>query len=123
AIANGTNDNTHGGKNSRDLFSPYETLFQTGSTISNSLGVTSASENGSVYFSLANLRQEGVIQAGSDYDRTTARLNATRRLGDKFTIDANAGYTYSTSNRVQMGSNLNGLFLGGLRAPVDFNAG
>lgn len=123
AIANGTNDNTHGGKNSRDIFDPYETLFQTGSTISNSLGVTSASDNGSVYFSLANLRQEGVIKSGSDYDRTTARLNATRRLGNKFTIDANAGYTYSTSNRVQMGSNLNGLFLGGLRSAIDFNDG
>ncbi|MCO6488122.1 MAG: SusC/RagA family TonB-linked outer membrane protein [Phaeodactylibacter sp.] len=123
ALANGTNDDTHGGKNSRETFSPYDYLFQTGTTVSNSLGVTSASENGSVYFSIANLRQEGVIKAGSDYDRTTARLNATRRLGDKFTVDVNAGYTYSTSNRVQMGSNLNGLFLGGLRSAIDFNDG
>ncbi|MCB0571928.1 MAG: SusC/RagA family TonB-linked outer membrane protein [Phaeodactylibacter sp.] len=121
SLANGTANNPHGGKNSRDTYSPYDYLFQTGTTISNSLGLSTATENGSVYFSFANLQQDGVIKAGSDYDRTTARLNATRRLGDKFTIEANMGYTYSKSNRVQMGSNLNGLFLGGLRSSVDFN--
>lgn len=121
SLANGTATNPHGGKNTREVYSPYDILFQTGTTVSNSLGISSGTENGSVYFSIANLQQEGIIKAGSDYDRTTARLNATRRLGDKFAIDANMGYTYSKSNRVQMGSNLNGLFLGGLRSSIDFN--
>lgn len=120
ALANGTPDNPNGGRNATELNTPYEQLFQTGQTYSNALSVSSANEEGSVYFSLSNLNQEGIIKANSDYNRTTARLSATRRLGDMFTLDASTGYTYSTSNRVQMGSNLNGLFLGGLRSSSDF---
>lgn len=121
AIANGTNDNPHGGKRSQEIFDPYDMLFQTGTTISNSLSVSSADDFGNVYFSLANLNQEGIIRENSNYERTTARLNASRRLGEKFNVEMNAGYTYSTSDRIQMGSNLNGLFLGGLRSAIDFN--
>ena len=96
-------------------------LFETGVTYSNSLSVSSADENGSVYFSFANLNQNGIAKTNSTYDRTTARLNATRRLGNMFTLNMNTGYTFSTSDRIQMGSNLNGLYLGGLRSAVDFN--
>ncbi len=121
AIANGDTTNLHGGKNDRTLNDVYDYLFQTGITWSNSVSLSNASENGNVYFSLSQLNQEGTIRANSNYERTTARLNASRRLGN-FTIEAGAGYTYSTSERVQMGSNLAGLFLGGLREPVDFNS-
>ncbi len=121
ALANGDATNLHGGKNSRDVNNVYDYLFQTGQTWSHSLGVSKATEAGNVYFSIAQLNQEGIIASGSSYDRTTARLNASQRIG-KFTVEGNAGYTYSTSERAQMGSNLNGLFLGGLREPVDFNS-
>lgn len=120
ALADGTPDDPNGGKNSTEIFSPYDQIFQTGQTYSNALSVGSATEEGSFYFSLSNLTQEGIAKANSDYNRTTTRLNASRRLGDMFTLDASAGYTYSNSNRVQMGSNLNGLFLGGLRSANDF---
>lgn len=121
AIANGDTDNLHGGKNSRDVYDPFEFLFKNGVTYTNSLSLSTANDKGSVYFSLSNLSQDGVIQTNSDYNRTTARLNATRNLGRMFSITANTAYTLSTSNRVQMGSNLSGLFLGGLRSAADFN--
>lgn len=121
AIADGDESNLHGGKNNSELNDMYDYLFQTGVTYSNSISLSNAGEKGNIYFSIAQLNQEGIIQANSNYDRTTARLNASRRLG-MFTIEAGAGYTYSTSERVQMGSNLAGLFLGGLREPVDFDS-
>lgn len=121
AIADGTEDNVHGGKNSREVYDPYDMLFETGVTYSNSLSLSSANEKGSVYFSLSNLSQDGIIKENSDYDRTTARLNATKNLGNMFSLSASTSYTNTKSNRVQMGSNLNGLFLGGLRSAVDFN--
>lgn len=121
SIPSGDADNIHGGKRRTDVNDVYDYLFQTGQTWSNSLGVSKATEAGSVYFSLAQLNQTGIISSGSSYDRTTARLNASQRLG-KFTVEGNAGYTYTTAQRAQMGSNLNGLFLGGLREPVDFNS-
>ena len=121
AIDGGDETNLNGGKNSKELYDPYDQLFKTGVTYSNSLSLSSGTEDGSVYFSLGNLSQDGIIKDNSDYSRTTTRLNATRRLGNMFTLNANTSYTNSSSNRVQMGSNLNGLFLGGLRSPADFN--
>ena len=121
AIAGGDETDLNGGKNSTQIYNPYDQLFETGLTYSNSLSLSSGTEDGSVYFSLGNLSQDGIIKNNSDYKRTTARLNASRRLGNMFTLDANTSFTNSASNRVQMGSNLNGLFLGGLRSPADFN--
>ena len=46
AIANGTEDNLHGGKNSREVYDPYDQLFGTGVTYSNSLSLSSANEKG-----------------------------------------------------------------------------
>ncbi len=121
AIADGNADNVHGGKNSQTVNDVYDYLFQTGQTWSHSLGVSRATQTGNVYFSIAQLNQDGIIASGSSYDRTTARLNASQRFG-KITVEGNAGYTYSIAERAQMGSNLNGLFLGGLREPIDFNS-
>lgn len=120
AIADGDETNPHGGKNDNKLYDMYDYLFQTGVTYSNAISLSNADEKGNVYFSLAQLNQEGTIVSNSNYERTTARLNASRRIG-KFTIEGGAGYTYSTSERVQMGSNLAGLFLGGLREPAGFD--
>jgi len=121
AIPNGTPENPSGGKNSQALYDPYEMLFKTGVTYATSLGLGTAGENGSTYFSIANLSQDGIVKNNSTYNRTTVRLNATRNIGNLFSINANTAYTYTNSDRVQMGSNLNGLFLGGLRSAVDFN--
>ncbi|TAF67886.1 MAG: SusC/RagA family TonB-linked outer membrane protein [Cytophagales bacterium] len=121
-IANGSAGTTkNGGKNSRQTYDPFEYLFKRGVTITNNISVGSADERGSIYASFSDLRQDGIIKANSNYRRTTARLNLTRNLGKIFTLTANAGYTKTYSDRTQQGSNLNGLFLGGLRTSPDFN--
>ena len=120
-IANGTATNVHGGKNSRQTYSPYDAIFQTGTTYDNSISLNNVDNLGNVYFSLGRLSQDGIIKSNSNYDRTNARLNIIRKIGNKFTIDASTGYTLTNSNRIQMGSNLSGLFLGGLRTPADYD--
>ncbi len=120
-IPDGTPTNPNGGKNSRETYDPYESLFQTGITWDKNISVSSADRNGSVYLSLGNLNVDGIVKENSDYDKTTLNLNMTRVLTDKWTVKGGAIYSNSNSNRVQMGSNLNGILLGGLRKPADFD--
>jgi TonB-linked SusC/RagA family outer membrane protein len=122
---NGTNLNfaarNSGGKNLKETYDPYETLFQTGIMNETNVGVRAADQNGNIFFSIGDMKQNGIARENSDYRRNTARLNITRYLGNKITANMNLGYTRTHSNRVQMGSNLSGLFLGGLRSAADFN--
>lgn len=121
AIERGTADNPHGGKNSRATYNPHDQIFDTGTTIYNSVGIGTADEKGNVYISLSHQDQKGVIKENSNYERITGRFNATRYLGEKVTLNTTASYIGTTSDRVQMGSNLSGLFLGGLRNAPGFN--
>lgn len=120
-IANGTATNPHGGKNARELYDFRNQFFKTGHFIDNTVSLSGGDREGSFYLSLGDLRQEGIIRYNSDYGRTTARVNADRRFNDFIRISTNFGYTKTTSNRVQQGSNLSGLYLGGLRTPTDFD--
>ncbi len=111
----------HGGKNSTDIYDPYEQFFKNGTTFDNTVSISAADNNGNVYFSVSDMRQDGIILDNSKFQRNTARLNTTRYLSDKWSINSNMSYTQTRADRVQMGSNLNGLFLGGLRSAADFN--
>ena len=120
-IADGDATNPSGGKNSTETYDIYDQLFKTGITLNNSVNVSQAGEKGTVFFSLSDLTQDGIIKSNSTLHKNTVRMNVTRRLGDKFKLSSNINYSRTNSDRVQMGSNLNGLFLGGLRNPADFN--
>jgi len=122
SVANGTNDNVHGGKNSRATYSPYDQFFKTGVTNNNGVSVSGQNDKGSIFLGFNNTNQDGVIKEGSTYNRNTATLNASRNLGQKWTVEGGGTLSLSKSDRIQMGSNLNGLFLGGLRTPADFNS-
>lgn len=121
ATADGDSANPHGGKNSREVYSPYDQLFKTGVTFDNSVSISSGGPKGTVYFSVSDLNQNGIIIANSNYRKNTVRLSGSSRLNDKWNVSGSGQYIKTSSNRVQMGSNLNGLFLGGLRNPADFN--
>jgi TonB-linked SusC/RagA family outer membrane protein len=113
--------NVHGGKNSRETYDLYDQIFKTGFTFDNSISISSGGPNGSVLFSIADLNQDGIVLKNSNYRRTSAMINASTRLNDQWKMSGSARYVSTRSNRIQMGSNLNGLYLGGLRNPADFN--
>ncbi len=119
-VANGTSLNPHGGKRSKNVYDHSKELFRTGYFWDNNISFSGGDDNGHFYLSLGNLDQKGILKNGSDYTRRTIRFNSDRKFG---AIQLNTGlaYTYSNSNRVQQGSNLNGIFLGGLRTSPDFD--
>ncbi|UKT64684.1 SusC/RagA family TonB-linked outer membrane protein [Pedobacter mucosus] len=121
AIAPGNAANPHGGKNSREVFDRYGDIFQTGHFIDNSISLSGGDAKSSIFVSYANLSQDGVIKAFSEYDRNTARVNAATKFNSWIKASVNVGYTKTKSLRVQEGDNVDGLLLGTTRTPADFN--
>ncbi|WP_310391722.1 SusC/RagA family TonB-linked outer membrane protein [Hymenobacter sp.] len=121
AIAPGTAANPHGGKNARDTYNHTDDVFQTGYFTDNSVNVSGGNERSNFLVSYANLNQEGVIKAFSDYQRNTARVNMASQFTDWFRAAANVGYTKTGSSRIQEGDNVDGVMLSSLRTPADYD--
>ena len=123
AIPAGTAENPNGGKNSRETFNQAreDQVFKTGYYLDNYLSISGGNENSSIFLSLGDLQQDGIYRGVSDYRRSTIRLNANRKFGKILKVSSNATYARTSSNRIQTGSNLNGLYLGMLRAAPDFD--
>jgi TonB-linked SusC/RagA family outer membrane protein len=120
-IAAGTVSQPWGNKFSKETFDHFGELFQTGVTNDNSVAISGGNETSNYYLNVANWDQTGVVKNNSDYDRTSIRANVEHRFSKKFRSSVSANYVKTVSNRIQQGSNLNGIFLGGLRTPPDFD--
>jgi TonB-linked SusC/RagA family outer membrane protein len=118
--AKGTAANPHGGKNSKNVYDHSKELFHNGSFWDNNISFSGGDDKGHFYLSLGNLDQKGILKKGSDYLRRTIRFSSDRKYG-ALQLSSGLAYSYSSSNRVQQGSNLNGIFLGGLRTAPDFD--
>ncbi|KQS36437.1 SusC/RagA family TonB-linked outer membrane protein [Pedobacter sp. Leaf194] len=121
AVQAGNAANPHGGKNDRHVFDRYGDIFKTGHFIDNSLTLSSGDAKSNIFFSYANLSQDGIIRSFSEYDRNSARINAASKLNSWMKASVNVGYTKVKSLRVQEGDNVDGLLLGATRTPADFN--
>lgn len=96
-------------------------IFGTGYTQNHSISISYSDTKSSTYLGLARLEQNGVIKGQSDYIRNTIRLNHNRKFTDKLSARINTSYANVNSNRIQGGSNVNGLYLGYLRTSPDFD--
>jgi TonB-linked SusC/RagA family outer membrane protein len=121
--ANGTKYYPITQKNSKDTYidKNKDGVFRQGFFLDNSLSISGGDLGSSYYFSLADLNQQGIIRNSSDYRRTSFRFNSTRRFNEMFSVSSNAMYSKVNSNRIQMGSNTAGLYLGLLRTSPDFD--
>jgi len=110
-------------KNSQQLFleDNFNQIFQNGHFWENNLSVSGGNANSTIFASLSDMNQEGIIRSNSDYRRTTGRVNVGHRISDKIKLSASSTYTKSKSNRIRRGSSSSGLHLGLLRTPVDFD--
>ncbi len=121
-IASGTVANPSGGKVSQTIHAQdnFDEIFQTGHFFENNLSISGGGTNGTFFFSLGDLNQEGIIR-NSDYRRTTVRLNSEYQFNNWISMSAKATYARTKSNRIQQSSNVNGVLLGLLRTPADFD--
>jgi len=123
AIANGSITNNAGGKRDKTDYNDHNRnlVFGNGYTYENSVNFSYNDEKSRTYVSFANFDQDGIMKGNSDYKRTSLKLNNTTQATDKLLVKLSSSYTTIESNRVQTGSNLNGLYLGYLRNSPDFN--
>ncbi len=96
-------------------------VFRTGTSRDIGAGITMNTDKSSTYISMSNWAQKGVIAGNSDYNRSNVRINYTINATDRIRFKLNSYYANIESDRVQQGSNLNGLYLGYLRTPPDFD--
>ncbi|MCW9036659.1 MULTISPECIES: SusC/RagA family TonB-linked outer membrane protein [Altibacter] len=110
-------------KRSRETFleSNFDAVIGTGLTFENDLSLDHSGENGNTYISASEWNQEGIIKNGSNYVRRAMRFNNTTNFSDKLSARVSASYVKTEADAIQSGSNLNGLYLGLLRTPADFD--
>lgn len=110
-------------KNSREIYddSNFDQIFQDGQFWENSLSLTGGGKKNSVFFSLSDMNQEGIIINNSAYRRSTARFNLNQTLNDWLDLKLTSNYSRTQSNRILKGANSSGLYLGLLRTPADFD--
>jgi len=61
------------------------------------------------------------VGPNNKFQRGTVRVNASQRIGEAFKVGANVSYANTFGQFVQRGNNVNGLQLGLLRTPPNFN--
>ena len=110
-------------KNDRTVYNDVnrDQVFQTGLTADLSVGLNFNTDFSSTFLSFSRTDQEGVIRGNSDYERNTVRLNNKVQLLDNLDFRLNTSWSGISSNRIQSGSNLGGLYLGYLRTAPDFD--
>lgn len=97
-------------------------LYETGRIWDNTLTVSGGSERTTFYLSGGSVRQDGYIVSDRDrYNRYSLRLNATHQLRDDLTLGGNVSYVQTNGHYVPRGNSINGLLLGALRTPPEFD--
>lgn len=120
-LASGTAAAPNGGKNSQQVYDHFNELFQTGTIWQNTLTFSGGNDKSTFYASLSNLDQQGTLVAGSDYHKMSALINADHKFSNWFKLSGSLNYANVASKRAQQGSNISGIFLGGLRTSPDFD--
>ncbi|PGH38184.1 MAG: SusC/RagA family TonB-linked outer membrane protein, partial [Candidatus Nephrothrix sp. EaCA] len=121
SIPDGTAANTHGGKNSREVYDHAKDVFGLGRATEHAITLSGGGEKNQILFSYANTDQKGIIKANSDYKRNVVRVNFQSIITPKLSANVNMNYSNIRSNRAQQGSNTSGILLGQLRTPPDFD--
>lgn len=110
-------------KNSRQIYddSNFDQVFDNGHFFENNLSLNAGNEKSTIFFSLSNLDQQGIIRNNSDYRRSSARFNAKHKFNDYIDLKISSTYVQTNSNRIRKGASSSGLYLGLLRNPADFD--
>ncbi len=119
----GTNSEGYPDKNSTAVYNDAnrDQVFGNGTTYNLGASISYANETSNTFMSVANWDQQGIIRGKSSYNRSNLRLNHSVQLTDKFAARFTTSYAFIRSDRIQQGSNLQGLYLGYLRTPADYD--
>ena len=104
------------------VFDHSNEAYRTGFTTDNTLTVSGGTDRTLFYLSGEYFRNNGIFTGPSNnYTRVAVRLNGSHRITENLKLGANIAYADSRGNFVQRGNNTNGLQLGMLRTPPNFD--
>jgi TonB-linked SusC/RagA family outer membrane protein len=96
--------------------------YVTGYTSDNTLTVSGGNDRTTFYLSGSYLRDRGVFVGPNNLNqRSTVRFNGSHRLTETFKLGANFAYVDTRGRYIERGNNTNGIQLGLLRSPPDWN--
>jgi TonB-linked SusC/RagA family outer membrane protein len=104
------------------VFDHSSEAYRTGFTTDNSLSVSGGTDRTLFYLSGEYFRNNGIFTGpNNDYTRVAVRLNGSHRITENLKLGANFAYADTRGDFVQRGNNTNGLQLGLLRTPPNFD--
>ncbi len=103
-------------------FDHFDELFDTGHNWNSALSISGGNDQTLYYFSAGRDNDDGhIVGPNNWYDRTTARLSASHRVFQDLNVGVDVSYVNTEGAFLQQGSNVDGLLLGALRTPPEFN--
>jgi len=103
-----------------ETYENANSFFKNGLTFNNFLSIQTGNKNSTLYFSFGNTHQNGIVP-NTNYNRNSFKLTGKTTLWDILDISASINYINSNADRGQRGSNLSGVMLGLMRAPVSYD--
>ena len=97
-------------------------IYQVGHTLDNGFTVSGGNDRTTFYLSGDYNHDQGVtIGPNNVFNRTTVRFKGTHRVIDNVKLGADLSFANTHARYIQRGNNTNGIQLGDLRTPPDFN--
>jgi TonB-linked SusC/RagA family outer membrane protein len=104
------------------VFDHANEAYRTGFTTDNNFTVSGGTDRTLFYLSGEYFRNNGIfVGPNNNYTRVAVRLNGSHRVTENLKLGGNFAYADSRGNYVQRGNNTNGLQLGLLRTPPNFD--
>ena len=103
------------------IFDNPKKFFQTGVEWTNNVSLDGGSEKSIFRLGFGNTSNKGVVPS-SRFDRFNVNFSGETKLADWLKVGAIANYVNSSATRVQNGSNVGGIMLTLLRAPINYNS-
>jgi TonB-linked SusC/RagA family outer membrane protein len=96
--------------------------FDDGSVFDNTLSISGGNERTTFFLSGSSMKNQGIFVGPHNFfNRATVRLNATHQLTSALQVGGNISYADTRGDFTQRGNNVNGLLLGLLRSPPEFD--
>jgi TonB-linked SusC/RagA family outer membrane protein len=97
-------------------------IYDVGHLLDNGFTVSGGNDRTTFYLSGNNAYQKGTFVGPNNYySRTSVRFKGTHRIVDNLKIGGDLSFADTRAKYIQRGNNTNGVQLGDLRTPPDFN--
>ncbi len=100
-------------------YNPYD-FFQTGITYDNNVAISGGNDKSGYRLSIGNVKTTGIIP-NTNYVKTNFGLSGQSMITKRMSASVTLNYVKSGTDKVQQGSNVQGVMLGLLRTPPTFD--